>query len=412
MAARRAHVLVVEVGGQWRVRAAVERAVLDRGWTLASSPADADVLAVCGSPGPELGEAIEGAWHQLPGPRVRIDVAARDSAPALLQDVYTRLLDTGGHRRDAQERPSAADLLDASNMDHGDMDHGDMDHGEMDHGDMDHGEMDHGDMDHGEMDHGGMDHGDMDHGGMDHGETDHGGMDHGDMDHGDMEMAPGGIALAEGGEDRDGLEMDVLTVPLGPVLPYWPGGLVVRCRLQGDVIVEASGEFLDADASAAAASDVTAAEQAARSLDNLVSLLALAGWEDPAAEARNLRDELLKHGRNAVTERFEQWQRRIRRSRLLAFALRDLSVLHAEDLAREGMPSRLAGDSHDRVLTMLDRTQQLLTGEGAPDHVSPAVEDVARLVTGLDLAAARLVVASLDLHTLVSASDNEVSHAR
>ncbi len=402
VAVRGAHVLVVEVGGQWRVRAAVERAVLDRGWTLASSPADADVLAVCGAPGPELEEAIEGAWDQLPGPRVRIDVATRDSANALLQDAHTRLLDTGGHRRDAHDRPSAADLLDDSEMDHGDMDHG-----EMDHGDKGHGEMDHGDMDHGEMDHGDMDHGEMDHGDMDHGE-----MDHGHMDHGDMEMAPGGIALAEGGEDRDGLEMDVLNLPLGPVLPYWPGGLVVRCRLQGDVIVEASGELLDADASAAAASDVTAAEQAAKSIDNLVSLLALAGWEDPAAEARNLRDEVLEHGSEAVTERFKQWQRRIRRSRLLAFALRDLSVLHAKDLDRDGMPSRLAGDSHDRVLTMLDRTRELLTGEDSTDHASPNVEDVARLVTGLDLAAARLVVASLDLHTLVSASDSEVSHAR
>ena len=49
VAARRAHVLVVEATGQWQVRAAVERAVLEKGWSLASSPADADVLAVCGA---------------------------------------------------------------------------------------------------------------------------------------------------------------------------------------------------------------------------------------------------------------------------------------------------------------------------------------------------------------------------
>ncbi len=53
-----------------------------------------------------------------------------------------------------------------------------------------------------------------------------------------MEMAPAGISLAGGAEDRDGLEMDVLHLPLGPVLPHWPAGLVVRCVLHGDVVAE------------------------------------------------------------------------------------------------------------------------------------------------------------------------------
>lgn len=48
LAARNAHVLVIETPGNWQTRAAVERAVLMRGWRLAFSPADADVLAVCG----------------------------------------------------------------------------------------------------------------------------------------------------------------------------------------------------------------------------------------------------------------------------------------------------------------------------------------------------------------------------
>ena len=50
------------------------------------------------------------------------------------------------------------------------------------------------------------------------------------MDHGGMSMPePGGIPLAGGGPDRDGLEMDVLTVPLGPAaaaLARGTGGLV------------------------------------------------------------------------------------------------------------------------------------------------------------------------------------------
>src|SRR5699024_8550920 len=57
LAARHAHVLVVEVPGWARTRMVVERAVLRRGWQLAQSPADADVLIVCGTPGPRLSTA-------------------------------------------------------------------------------------------------------------------------------------------------------------------------------------------------------------------------------------------------------------------------------------------------------------------------------------------------------------------
>ena len=75
------------------------------------------------------------------------------------------------------------------------------------------------------------------------GDMDHGDMDHGDMDHGDMEMAPGGIPLAEGAEDRDGLEMDVLVHPLGPLLDRWPGGLELRVTLHGDVVADAEAHW-------------------------------------------------------------------------------------------------------------------------------------------------------------------------
>ena len=220
-ASRHAHALVVEVPGSWRTRMAAERNLFARGWRLADSSADADVLVVCGEPGPELAEAIEGVWHQMPGPRVRVDVHAGDEVGARLDEAHTGLLDTDHHRRDAQQRPTASELLAEhagpgaeSHGGHGDMDHGPGDgHEGMDHGG--HEGIDHGGdegMDHGG--HQGMDHGG--HEGMDHGG--HEGMDHGGheghegMDHGDMETSPGGIPLAEGGEDRDGLEMDVLQV--------------------------------------------------------------------------------------------------------------------------------------------------------------------------------------------------------
>lgn len=76
---------------------------------------------------------------------------------------------------------------------------------------------------------------------------DTGDMDHGDMDHGDMEMAPSGIPLAEGAQDRDGLEMDVLHLGLGPVLAHWPAGVRLRCVLSGDVVTEATVALLDAE---------------------------------------------------------------------------------------------------------------------------------------------------------------------
>ena len=87
-AARHAHALVVEVPGWWRTRAAVERAVLARGWQLAFSPADADVLVVCGEPGPRLGEAVGLVWDQMPGPRVRVDVREYDDVDGRLDEAY------------------------------------------------------------------------------------------------------------------------------------------------------------------------------------------------------------------------------------------------------------------------------------------------------------------------------------
>ncbi|GMA41922.1 hypothetical protein [Mobilicoccus caccae] len=215
-AVRRSHVLVIEVRGRWRTRVAVERAVASRGWLLALSPADADVVAVCGHPGPQLAEAVERVWHEMPGPRVRVDVADEAEVASRLDEARTALLDTPRHHDDARTRPFAADLIASNSADTDD---------EASSGDGDDGTADEGSgEDNGQG--GGCDQGQHDgHQGHDaHGDMDHGDMDHGDMDHGDMEMAPGGIPLAGGAEDRDGLEMDVLEVPLGPVLPHWPPG--------------------------------------------------------------------------------------------------------------------------------------------------------------------------------------------
>ncbi len=371
VAADRAHVLVVETPGAWRLRVRTEREALSRGWSLAVSPGDADVLVVCGVPGPGMREPLEGVWHQMPGPRVRAEIRSYAEVAASLDQVRADLRDTAHHRRDAAERLSAADILG--------------------------GRDGTGDTDHGDMDHGGMDHGDMDHGGM---------------DHGDMDMEPGGIPLAGGGEDRDGLEMDVLNVSLGPVLPHWPAGLVLRCSLQGDVITHAGADLLDTDL---LDTDLLDTDQrgdaghgpvAARRCDNVAAVLALAAWDDAAARARRVRDALLD-GEQDVDGALAALGRSVRRSRLLRWSLRGIRPLSGEDLDRYGLPAHAAGDTWERLLGMLERLR-----EGADSGGTVLPDQVAALVTGLDLATARLVTASLDIHTLAARSaDHAGSHA-
>ncbi len=422
-ASRHAHALVVEVPGSWRTRVAAERNVAARGWRLAISPADADVLVVCGEPGPGLAEAIEGIWHQMPGPRVRVHVHAGDEVGARLDEAHTGLLDTDRHRRDAQQRPTASELLAEqagsraeSHGGHGDTDHGSagghegMDHeGHDSHEGMEHGS--HEGMEHGS--HEGMDHGS--HEGMDHGS--HEGMDHGGhegMDHGGHEMSPGGIPLAEGGEDRDGLEMDVLQVRLGPVLRDWPAGLVLHCSLQGDVIVEAQAELVDGRARQD--DDVVGP---ARGIDNIASLLALAGWDDAAAEARRIRDTALESGEGAAGSELERLRRRVRRSWTLRWSLRGVRRLSDKEAHARRLPADAVGDTYDRLMGMLDRAVAGVAATAAGDTGTRAndagrtlsTDHLAHLVMGLDLATARLVLASLDIHeVLAGQAEHEVSH--
>ena len=390
LAVRATRVLVVEVPGHWATRMEVEHQLLRRGWRPAWTPADADVLAVCGVPGPELSELVDRLWEQMPGPRVRADITSPGTVGSALDAAAALLLDTPHHRTDAQERAQEPEIPeDADHGGHGGMGHGGMDHGEMDHGEMDHGG--HGGMDHsghGGMDHGGMDHGEMDHGG-------HGGMDH--SGHGGMDMAPGGIALAGGGEDRDGLEMDVLHLPLGPVLPFWPAGLVLHCSLQGDVVVDAEASVVDG--AGAGGPGPGPAPAAVVWCDQVMALLALAGVEDAAACARRARDALLCGDEDAARDAVERLDRTVRRSWLLRSSLRGVLLLDRAGLERHGLPGHCRGDAHDRLLSRVER----IRAEAGGTEPTPAEDGgvpwavVPDLVTGLELASVRLAVASLDL---------------
>ena len=73
------------------------------------------------------------------------------------------------------------------------------------------------------------------HGGMDHGG--HGGHDH--MDHGDM----GFMSMVEMTKDlprgSDGLQMERVEAPFGPLFPGLPGGLSLKLELDGDTVAGA-----------------------------------------------------------------------------------------------------------------------------------------------------------------------------
>jgi hypothetical protein len=227
------------------------------------------------------------------------------------------------------------------------------------------------------------------------------------MDHGGMDMAPAGIPLAEGDQDRDGLEMDVLRVPLGPVLPYWPAGLVLRCVLHGDVIAEAEPAVLPAahppgGAQPGGAEALSPALRAARCCDAAADVLALAGSWSAAAAARRIAAGLVMAGDVAAANAaLGLLHRHVSRSFLLRWSLRGLGPMTVEHLADRGLPDHLQGDVHDRLIAILTRARAALKGQPAdPDNAGSTLDALSHLVTGLDLAAARLVVASFGLQTV------------
>lgn len=374
---RRPHVLLVPAVGGTAVRMRVEAELTRRGWPLATGPADADLLVVAGVPGHDLGPVLDHVWTVVPAPRARVDVGRPDDVNAALDAGAALLADPNHQRAPADDDPSVPPP-DAAHADHPAAEHPVDHHGipeESAHGGAQgpdehggHHEIDHhdGDPEAGEPDgvHGG-------HGG--HGA--HGG-------HGGGMGMPGGLPMADLGPDRDGLTLDRLHVALGPVLPDWPAGLVVRVVLQGDVIQEARAELLDRDRAGVFWDGPQ--RRAARELDALARLLGVAGWADPAARARRLRDELLAGSPpERVVGRASGLVRRVRRSRTVRLLVR-------------GIP---AGETNLAALVeqRLDAVEVALSSGAAP--VRGQVAELAGLLVGAELAAARLIVAAVDPET-------------
>jgi hypothetical protein len=297
-ATRRPRVLVVPVVGATAARLAVEAELARRGWPLAQSPADTDVLLVAGVAGPELGRVVDRLWDTVPAPRARA-VATDAAGVAAVLDTAARLLGDAGHQRRAAV-PTGPDP-----------------------------------------------------------DTD----------------AP---VMADVGPDRDGLTLDRLHVPLGPVLPDWPAGLVLRVTLQGDVIQEVTAQVLDP---ARAGPGRSGGSDAVRELDALARFLAVAGWAAAAAHARRVRDRLLVgEPAGRLTGQVDALTSRVRRSRVLAWLVRGVAAGPLD------------------VAALLDRRLDAVrSGSADPDR--PPVDDLPDLLVGAELAAARLVVAALDPDT-------------
>lgn len=243
--------------------------------------------------------------------------------------------------------------------------------------------------------------------------------EHHDDESGDDEMSmPGGLMMADRGPDRDGLMLDQLHLQLGPVLPEWPAGLLVRVTLQGDVVQEAEVDrvpcgpdaagpaFWDELAIRAARGEPVEPEDAARRvaaahLDSAARLLALSGAD---TAARRLRDELVE-GTTPTTE-LARLARRVRRSRTLRWSLAGIGPSHVEHLVT-GPPPMAAGDAWQRLCRWLDQAEAALNvgidpreGPRGPVGGRPATAEVLDVlpaaITGMDLATARLTIAGLD----------------
>ncbi len=359
-AGSRAHVLVAEVPGAFLERVALERALDRMGWCRAESVADADVLAVVGDPDDEFSVVVEHVWAQMSEPRVRLHLRTEAEVYRLLGEARDQLSNGAGRRTDADVRPGFTPSADA----------------------MSEPQEEHDQEHDGHADHGG--------GGHDsHGDDDGGGHDHG-------AMMPDGIPLAEGAEDRDGLEMDELHVPLGPVLTHWPAGLVLRVTLHGDVVAGAEVEQLATSAMGVGSDD--AVVRAARLLDAAGSVLALAGLPAQSARARVLRDRCLDHGLDDGRD-VAGLGAHLARMRALRWALGGLTI--------EGSHGG-SETLHARVTALFERARAELDGQ-APTRGTPAVHALPTLVRGMELATLRLWLAALapDLvgHELAEAGD-------
>ncbi|MFJ9030628.1 hypothetical protein ACIRQP_19300 [Streptomyces sp. NPDC102274] len=388
-AMKRPAVFLVTWPGATGTRLGVEAELRRRGWPVMASPAAADGLVVCGAPVPARARWLDDLERSVPRPAVRVTVTEPGDAARLLDDVRARLWaqpGTGTTPRPTRREPTPRGA---------------------------HGPRTRPDGD---------------------GHEGHGGHDghHGHDTHAMSEVA--GLPLAERADDRDGLRLDQLHVPLGPALADWPAGLILRCALQGDIVQRADAghlpgtphgapfwpaPWLRAARGAHITRGTAARRRCAAHLDSLGRLLAVVGWADPAARSRRLRDEVLAGPDPArTTAELHRLAGRVGRSRPLRWLLTGLGPLPAARARERGVtgPALAAdGDAYARLHLWLteigravgdfDDTRPLAPGDmrgprGDLDGDRPpsrALLDVLpELLAGAEFWCARVILASLD----------------
>jgi hypothetical protein len=381
-AAGRPRSFIVAAPGGTGVRLAAEAELRRRGWQVATSPAETGLLLICGEPGPVLDDAIATVWRDIPSPRAQVRLPATASPEEVgtaLDRAGAELADVASQRADARTRLTEGPWTPQG------------------HEPDEHAQHD--------------------------GHEGHDAHDAHDAHEHHM-GSPAGLAMAGRAPDRDGLQLDVLRVPLGPVLPEWPAGLRVTVTLQGDVVQAAEVEVLHGEGGTpfwdepwlavstgrAVTSGVAARRRAASHLDSVGRLLAVAGWPSATARARRLRDDVLAGRPSAELEdSYKPFARRLGRSRLLRWMTRDIGVIDDAVIDRHGLAGPVArhrGDVAARLRGWLAETGEALAHADDEAPLSAAEEPrtstagllavLPALLEGAEFSAARLIVASLD----------------
>jgi Ni,Fe-hydrogenase III large subunit len=201
------------------------------GLRLVANPRHADVLVLAGEIPPGLANAVALTYAEMPRPRAILSVGAGPVTQLPSADVTVAAIqvevDAGVARLSALFRESAWTSHQPTVGDHA---MGSMGQGSTGH---DMRRMDHAEMSHREGAHDMGGHHDM------------GQMDLGQMDMGQMDMGGGGfmsmvMMTKDLPRSADGLPMDWLEVPFGPLFPGLPGGLGLRLTLDGDTVVRAN----------------------------------------------------------------------------------------------------------------------------------------------------------------------------
>ncbi|MFI2433568.1 hypothetical protein [Streptomyces sp. NPDC018693] len=357
VAAARPHVLPAVMPGSTAVRLAAERELRRRGWPVALTPADADVLLVLGTPVPAMAGAVARLARDMPAPRATVHVSSPDQVASALETGRSRLRDGALRGRGGQGGPRG-------------------------------------------------------HGG--HGESM--GMP-GGLPMAEQAGDRDGLKLDQLHLSLGPLLGDW---PAALTVRVTVQGDVIQEAEIDSLGPSAGGVFWNepwqrAEAGGRVTTGQAARRRAAGHLDSVARLVGVAGWPAAAMAARRLRDDLLDGGdASVVGPRAARLARRVGRSRTLYWLTRGIAPLSRADAHAAGVRGPVAdadGDVPARYRAWLAAVEEDLArlNDGSPlDRTAltaarPSTAGLLRLLPGLlegaELAAARLTVASLDPDT-------------